>query len=117
MAPVSGFVIESGTEPTLYIAGDTIWCSEVEVTIQIHQPEVITVNAGAAQFLSGGPITMTAEDVVNVCQASPNSDVVAVHMEAINHCLLTRAALREAVEATAVGARVSIPEDGELISL
>ena len=29
MAPVSGFVLRTPGEPTLYIAGDTIWCDEV----------------------------------------------------------------------------------------
>ena len=26
MGPVSGFVIKSRSEPTIYIAGDTVWC-------------------------------------------------------------------------------------------
>jgi len=33
MAPVSGFVLRAPGEPTLYIAGDTIWCREVEDTL------------------------------------------------------------------------------------
>ncbi|HET9839732.1 MAG TPA: MBL fold metallo-hydrolase [Candidatus Angelobacter sp.] len=110
MAPSSGYVLSSAGEPTLYIAGDTIWYDQVAETIKEHNPQVIVANAGAAQFLHGDPITMTAGDVVRVCRAAPQAQVVAVHMEAINHCLLTRAAL--AREAGQAGVRVEIPDDG-----
>ena len=113
MAPASGYVLSSAGEPTLYIAGDTIWYDQVAETIRQHSPQIIVVNSGAAQFLHGDPITMTSGDVVRVCRAAPQARVIAVHMEAINHCLLTRAELaREAAEA---GVGVEIPEDGEEI--
>src|SRR5215467_7966016 len=98
MAPSSGYVLTSAGEPTLYITGDTIWYDQVAETIKENNPQVIVVNAGAAQFLHGDPITMTAGDVVRVCRATPNAQVVAVHMEAINHCLLTRAELAQHAE-------------------
>jgi hypothetical protein len=72
------------------------------------------VNAGGARFLEGDPITMTAEDMVHVCRAAPHAQVVAVHMEAINHCLVTRKDLAHA--AHAAGVKVKIPEDGEIES-
>lgn len=113
MAPVSGFVLRGPGEDALYIAGDTIWCSEVQQAIQQFRPGAIVVNAGAARFLEGDPITMTAADVISVCRAAPQAKVVAVHMEAINHCLLTRQQL--AAEAQNAGARVVIPSDGEWV--
>jgi len=115
MGPVSGFVIRAASEPGLYIAGDTIWCEEVAAALEAHRPDVTVVNTGAAQFLTGGPITMTAGDVIEVCDALPSIRVVAVHMEAINHCLLSRAGLREALRAAGKLDRVSIPQDGELL--
>jgi L-ascorbate metabolism protein UlaG (beta-lactamase superfamily) len=117
MGPVSGFVLRAAGEPTLYIAGDTIWCEEVAQALLTYQPEVTIVNAGAAQFLTGDPITMTAEDVVQVCRAQPKTRVIAVHMEAVNHCLLTRRQLRERLEQEGVSAQVTIPADGDLIEL
>jgi len=113
MAPVSGFALRAPGERTLYIAGDTIWCREVEEALRLHAPAVTVVNAGAAQFLEGGPITMTAEDVVEVARRAPGTKVVAVHMEAINHCVLTRAALASSVAAAGLSDRVWIPRDGE----
>ena len=114
MAPSSGYVLSSGGEPTLYIAGDTIWYDQVADTIKQHNPQVIVVNAGAAQFLHGDPITMTAGDVIRVCRAAPNAQVIAVHMEAINHCLLTRSELDQ--QAYTAGANVAIPADGEQLA-
>ena len=117
LAPVSGFVLKAAGAPTIYIAGDTVWCPEVESGLSAHTPDVVIVNAGAAQFLEGGPITMDAADVLQVCQAAPKARVIAVHMEAINHCVLTRAALREAVSTSPQKPTVSIPGDGEVLTL
>jgi L-ascorbate metabolism protein UlaG (beta-lactamase superfamily) len=114
MAPVSGFVLRASGEPTLYVAGDTIWCDVVKAALSEFKPEVVVVNAGAAQFLEGGAITMTAEDVIETCRAASGAKVVAVHMEAINHCLLTRADLAFQLEAARV--QVEIPQDGERVS-
>ena len=115
MAPVSGFVLRAAGEPTLYIAGDTIWCGEVEDALRQYKPAVVVVNTGAAQFLQGDPITMTADDVISTCQALPSAQLVAVHMESINHCLLTRQDLAFQLEAARVRERVEIPEDGEWV--
>lgn len=116
MAPVSGYVLRAAGEPSLYLAGDTVWCDEVGEAIEAFAPAVVVVNAGAAQFLTGGPITMTAEDVMAVCVAAPEAKVVAVHMEAINHCLLMREELRRAMVRGGAAERVSIPEDGETLT-
>ncbi len=113
MAPVSGFALRAPGEPTLYIAGDTIWCREVEEALRLHAPAATVVNAGAAQFLEGGPITMTAEDVIEVARHAPATRVVAVHMEAINHCVLTRGALAVSLAEAGLADRVWIPRDGE----
>ncbi|HEV2093282.1 MAG TPA: MBL fold metallo-hydrolase [Rubrobacter sp.] len=115
MAPVSGFVVQREGSPSLYVAGDTIWCEEVEEALGTHRPDVIVVNAGAAQFLEGDPITMTAEDVAQVCRAAPGARIAAVHMEAINHCLLTRSELAEKLGESFLADRVEIPADGETL--
>jgi L-ascorbate metabolism protein UlaG (beta-lactamase superfamily) len=117
MAPVSGFVVRTEGSPTLYVAGDTIWCPEVEEALNAHDPDVVVVNAGAARFLEGDPITMTAEDVASVCRAVPDALVVAVHMEAINHCLLIRSELAQELEGEGLAGRVEIPADGETLNI
>jgi L-ascorbate metabolism protein UlaG (beta-lactamase superfamily) len=104
LAPVSGFVLDD-----LYIAGDTVWYEGVEETIARHEPRVAVVNAGGAEFVEGGLIVMGADDVREVAARVPV--VVAVHMEAINHCFLERESLRRAVPG------VLVPEDGETLEL
>jgi L-ascorbate metabolism protein UlaG (beta-lactamase superfamily) len=102
LAPVSGFVLGE-----LYLAGDTVWYEAVEETIERFAPRVAVVNAGGACFLEGGPIVMGIDDVREVVARVPV--VVAVHLEALNHCFLTRAELRTALP------EVRVPDDGETI--
>ncbi len=110
-----GVVLRHPDEKTLYIAGDTVWRDEVAADLQKHQPDVVVLNAGYAHVIGFGPIIMGQEDVLNVHFLLPQANIVASHMEAINHCLLTRSALREYVEANRVSDAVSIPEDGETV--
>ena len=116
MAPVSGFVLKAQGEPTIYIAGDTIWCREVKTALRTHQPKIAVVNAGAARFLQGDPITMTAENVIEMCLTEPAMQVVAVHMESINHCGLIRADLAAKLKAAGITGQVGIPQDGEWVA-
>ena len=110
MAPVCGFVLDAETR--LYLAGDTVWYDAVPETLDAHDPDAVVLNAGAAQFVEGEPITMDAEDVARVrAHVAEDTAVVADHMGAINHCLLTRADLRAAVDG------VAIPADGEVVEL
>jgi L-ascorbate metabolism protein UlaG (beta-lactamase superfamily) len=117
MGDSSGYVIAADGEPTLYVAGDTVWCPEVEEAIATHDPAVIVVNAGAARFIQGDPITMDVPDVVATCNAAPDAVIVAVHMEAMNHCGLGRAGLRTAIDAAGLAGRVATPADGETLEL
>lgn len=117
MGRVSGFVLAADGEPTVYVAGDTVWCEEVREAIAAHAPDAIVVNAGAARSLEGDPITMDVPDVLAVCEAAPEAVVVAVHMEAVNHCGLLRDDLRRAVDAAGAGDRVRIPADGETLRM
>jgi L-ascorbate metabolism protein UlaG (beta-lactamase superfamily) len=104
LGPVSGFVLDG-----LYVAGDTVWCAEVEEAIERHRPRVAVVNGSGARFLEGGPLVMTASQVREVVERVPT--VVVVHLEAINHCLETRAEVRAAVP------EALVPGDGETLEL
>jgi len=115
LAPVSGFVLRAPGEPTLYVAGDTVWCDEVAAALDAHRPDVVVVNAGGARFTEGDPITMTAEDIAAVAAHAPGAQVVAVHLEAINHCLQTRADLHQRLHVDGLERRVTVPEDGALV--
>lgn len=113
--PVSGFVIRAADGPLLYLAGDTLWCPEVEDTLSEYGPDVVVVNTGEAQFVESDPITMAKEGVAEVCRAVPEATVIAVHMNAINHCLLSRTDLRSYLTDQGLENQVKIPADGEWV--
>jgi L-ascorbate metabolism protein UlaG (beta-lactamase superfamily) len=104
LGPVSGFVLGD-----LYVVSDSVWCDEVAAALVRWRPRIAVVNSGAARFIGSGPISMTAADVREVAARAPVT--VAVHLEAINHCPLTRAELRAAVP------EALVPEDGETLEL
>jgi L-ascorbate metabolism protein UlaG (beta-lactamase superfamily) len=112
LGPSPGFVVGS-----LYIAGDTIWCEEVAAALDAHRPDVVVVNAGGARFLEGDPIVMTADDVVAVTRHVPETRVVVVHLEAVNHCPMTRADLHQRLHDEGLADRVTVPEDGAAVPL
>jgi len=104
MGPVSGWVFDG-----IYVAGDTIWCEEVESALAEHRPRATIVNAGGARFLEGDPIVMDVTDVGRVREAT-DGGVLVVHLEAINHCVERR----DAYQAIA---GVTVPADGETVEL
>ncbi|MCM3339325.1 MBL fold metallo-hydrolase [Paenibacillus sp. MER TA 81-3] len=116
MGEVSGVAFSHADEPTLYIAGDTIWCDDVHAAIDAHRPEVIVVNAGAAQFLEGDPITMTKEDVYRTHMEAPQATIIVSHMESVNHCLLTREELKSYIADKGLSSNILVPADGESLS-
>jgi L-ascorbate metabolism protein UlaG (beta-lactamase superfamily) len=115
MAPVCGYFLRSRAGESLYIAGDTILCNSVRKTLKDSSPQVVVVNSGGARFLEGDPITMTAEEVAEVARLVPEAQVVAVHMEAINHCSVRRNDLAHRLLSEELPKPVSIPQDGELL--
>ena len=61
---------------------------------------------------------MDIADTLEVARLAPAATVVAVHLEAVAHAPVTRAALRAAAETAGIDAsRLRIPYDGEVIVL
>jgi L-ascorbate metabolism protein UlaG (beta-lactamase superfamily) len=116
MGTVSGFMLRK-KDKTLYIAGDTIWCEEVDLALKNFKPNFTILNAGAARFDEGDPITMTAEDVKKVCESLPTTQVITIHMDTVNHCDLTREKLSEYLQLNQLEKRCQIPMDGEQVEL
>lgn len=114
MGKVSGFVISHKGE-SVYIAGDTIWCEDVEEALFKYKPGVTILNAGGAKFLTGDPITMTPGDVVNVYEKLSQTKIITVHMDTVNHCFIKRTDLLKALKEKGLESKVMIPNDGETI--
>ncbi|MGL5335005.1 MAG: MBL fold metallo-hydrolase [Enterovibrio sp.] len=108
-----GFVLQANGYKTLYLAGDTIWCKEVEQTIASFNPEVIVLNAGYAKMDGfDGAMIMGKEDVLRTAQATKNAKIVAVHLDAVNQMSLSREELRAYAKEHGIESRVVILEDG-----
>ncbi|MDU4942379.1 MAG: MBL fold metallo-hydrolase [Mixta calida] len=108
-----GLVFQHPDEKTLYIAGDTIWVKPYIDSLNAWRPDVVVVNAGFAQVDHIGAIIMGKEDILRTHQALPQATIVASHMEAVNHCILSRDELREYASEQGLQACLRIPADGE----
>lgn len=118
MGQASGFYFEAEGEPSLYWVGDTIRTPAMDSVMQTTRPNIIVTHSGGAVWGDNVPIIMDAEQTIQVCRLAPNSTVIAVHMEALDHCTVTRSALRHAANAAAISpAQLLIPDDGESITL
>jgi|SRR5699024_9403678 len=110
---VCGVIFKHSDEKTLYIAGDTVWYDAVRQTIEAHKPEVIAVNAGDNQFDQGGSLVMNEVDVHEVAKAAPEAEIIAVHMEAVNHWNLSREDLKKYAADNGFKDNLLVPEGGD----
>jgi L-ascorbate metabolism protein UlaG (beta-lactamase superfamily) len=116
MGKVSGFVFKY-KNASIYLAGDTIWCEDVKNSLSEFKPGVTILNAGGAKFLTGDPITMVPDDIIEVQKQLPQTKIIAVHMDTVNHCFITRAELLKALANNSALAEIMIPGDGETINV
>lgn len=112
----SGFVFRGAGEKTLYLCGDTVWCPEVQATIEKYHPDVIITNNCAAILKDYGRLIMDDVDLAEVCKAAPNAAVIASHMDNVPHATITRETLKIKLAARGLKDRVLIPDDGESYS-
>ncbi len=110
-----GIVFQRPGYKTVYVAGDTIWQADVEATLTRYKPDVILLNTGYAQLTDfDGSIIMGKDDLYRAYQFAPNARVVGIHMEAVNHTMLTRAELRRFIEEKHLDTRRAlVPDDGQ----
>lgn len=114
MAHGFGYFIQQTGQPSLYISGDTILTQEVRQFIINRQPDALIIPAGGARFDLGGDIIMGVDEAITVGKLSQGM-VIANHLEALDHCPVTRAALGLAVHQNDLSHRFKIPGDGESV--
>lgn len=115
MGEVCGVVFSHPEFATVYVAGDTIWNAHVQAAIDAHKPAAIVLNAGNAVMMGFDPIIMGTEDVLAVHRSAPGAVLIASHMEAINHCILSRQFLRDFSVQNGFEQQLLIPADGEAV--
>ena len=118
LGKIMGIVFQAPGSKTIYVAGDTVWVSEVDQTLAKFQPDVIILNTGDARLTGfDDGIIMGNDDTLHAYRAAPNATIIAVHMDALNHCGLCREALRGYINQNKIQDRVLVPEDGESLEL
>ncbi|MCT4646978.1 MAG: MBL fold metallo-hydrolase [Carboxylicivirga sp.] len=115
LGTVSGYILQAKNYPSIYIVGDCLFDDDIRRTIATYHPDIIITNSGGAKFMGTHTILMDADATVQVAKLAPNAKVIAVHMEALDHCTVTREALKN--EAEKAGVQIVTPADGEIIEL
>lgn len=116
----SGFILQSINLPTVYIVGDTVWTQEIYQNIAKYEPDYIVVNSGGAAMpgFEATPILMDAAQTMSLIQESGKAKVIAVHMDAIDHCHTTRLVLKQKAKELAISSdKLLVPDDGKLVDL
>lgn len=117
LGQVCGVVFRHPDVKTVYLAGDTIWNDDVAHALSTHKPEIAILNTGYAMILGlDEGIIMGTADTLAVHKAAPEMTIIASHMEAVNHCTVTRAQLRAFAEKEGFADKLLTPGDGEAIS-
>ncbi|MEH0688824.1 MBL fold metallo-hydrolase [Vibrio cholerae] len=114
MANGVGFFLALPNEPSIYISGDTVLTNDVKRALNELKPDITVVAAGRARMDVGQPLLMSIDEVMEFIRLSPNK-VIANHMEALNHCAVTRTTLKEAIDKNGLSDKVLIPADGETL--
>jgi L-ascorbate metabolism protein UlaG (beta-lactamase superfamily) len=118
MGSVSGFVFQAPGEPTLYWTGDTILYEPVVQVIERFRPDVIVTHSSGAMWKGSGPIVMDAAQTLDVCRAAPESCIVAIHLDSLDHGEVSREDLRAQARTAGIpNVRLLIPADGETLEL
>ncbi|MFC1976208.1 MBL fold metallo-hydrolase [Chloroflexota bacterium] len=111
-----GYLIELPDEPSLYLSGDTVLTPTVLEVLTKQRPGIAVLAAGSASLDLGKPILMPMEEILGFIRLAPGT-VMATHMEALNHCPVTRSQLRQTVTQARLDDKVRIPADGEVLTI
>ena len=120
MGKTSGFILKAENQPTLYIVGDAIWTDNIKNNIKKFKPDYIIVNSGGAlvKGFENIPIIMNEAQTIALINESGKAKVIAVHMDALDHCRTTRNSLAKKAEEFNIGKdKLIIPQDTEVITL
>ena len=116
MANGAGFYLELPDEPSIYISGDTVYTDDVVRVLTELKPHIAVVASGGASMDIGGPILMSLDEIAAFIEKAPHK-VIANHLEALNHCPITRSVLKRELEKHNLLSKTIIPDDGETISI
>jgi len=112
MGNVMGFYIEWPNEKSIYLSSDTIYTEDVHKVLTLLKPKISVVACGSAQLDVFQPLLMRMDDIIKFIQNAPHQ-VIANHLEAVNHCPTSRLQLWNEVVKLGISDKIFIPNDGE----
>lgn len=123
---VNGIVFEANGYPTIYWAGDTVY-DEVEIGTILgrFRPDVVIAHTGGPVIEAVSPEILLMDAVEGLRffehanQINAGVQMIAVHMEALDHCFSTREHMRDQRDGLNehLASRFHIPADGEALTL
>ena len=116
MGNVMGYFIKLPNQKSIYLSSDTVYTTSVDKVLKKYKPDISVVACGSAQLDFFQPILMSIKDILKFVKNSPEN-VIANHLEAVNHCPTTRVELKKELEKNGLYKKVAIPADGEVISI
>lgn len=116
MGNVIGFFIELPNQKSIYLSSDTIYTDSVDNVLHNYKPDISVLACGTAQFDLFKQLIMNVDDILKFVKNAPGQ-VIANHMESLNHCPLTRKELKTMLTNDELRDKVFIPEDGETIEI
>ncbi len=111
MGNVIGFHIEFNQQDSLYLSADTVYTADVDRVLKEYQPKVAVLAAGSAAFDVGGKLLMNEADLLTFVQNAPGQ-VYANHLDALNHCPMTRTKFSQLMAENQLSEKVKFPADG-----
>ncbi|MBK7213862.1 MAG: MBL fold metallo-hydrolase [Bacteroidales bacterium] len=96
----------------IFLTGDCLLTTSLLENLSNTRPDIVIVNAGAARFRIGKPITMSISEVQGISKMLPTSKIIVVHLDALNHCSESRDYCRKKLQGYK---NIYIPANGEEI--
>lgn len=98
----------------IFLTGDCLLTPALKANLLAAKPDVVIANAGAAQFKFGKPITLSIKEVQEISKMLPDSKILVVHLDVINHCAETREYCKTQIQGYS---NIYILNDGEEIKI
>ncbi len=108
-----GVIFQAAGEKTLYLGGDTVWFEGVQNALEKFKPDVVILNACAAELIANGRLLMNDEDVMCVAKTLPSAQIIISHMDNVAHATITRHEMRRLL--CRRGVKYFMPADGETL--
>lgn len=112
----TGYFLNFPDEPSLYLMGDTVLTDTIRDFVTSHQPDYIVAPTGKAQFDIGAPLLLSEAEILELAELSSGC-IIANHMDALDHCRISRSDLVKLVDQHNLKHRFRIPKDGETITI